>query len=140
VPVQFITIETFGAAIKNIIGMADNEALELAKYILNFFEFDETAQDSIFDKGDRTTIRMLEDYGLVNGEHDEVDSPVGVHRKKDGTLDIGPLEGYRIHGWILNRKKILEAVTIPKSQTLEQSLDYFKLPEEVWQRKDINLT
>ena len=83
---------------------------------------------------------MLEDYGLVKEEHDEIDSPVGVCWKKDKTLGIKPLEGYRIHSWILNRKKILEAVTIPKSQTLEQSLDYFKLPEEAWKRKDINLT
>jgi hypothetical protein len=140
VPFQFITANLFGTALQSLIGMEKEAALELAKYILNFFEFDEIAQDSIFDKDDRATIRMLEDYGLVKEEHDEIDSPVGVCWKKDKTLGIKPLEGYRIHSWILNRKKILEAVTIPKSQTLEQSLDYFKLPEEAWKRKDINLT
>ncbi len=137
----FTTIEELGKAIQNLMGLNEKEAFSTANYVLNFFGFDDWARDSLFEPKDRDVIHMLEDCDLVKRYGEEIDS-FGVHRKQQGKIrkfSIEPIEGYRLHYWILNKEKISEAAKTPKpkipAEILEWEKVYSEVPEEVWTRE-----
>jgi hypothetical protein len=100
-----------------------NDAKEAAAHLLNFFGFNVRIIDNVLEPEDRDLFYMLEDAKLLATENAEV------------TLYDG--REWRIHYWVLDADKILEAVNeqrIEETKVKDDDEIYKELPSGAWER------
>jgi hypothetical protein len=128
-PAGTITVDDLARAIKNSIdrsGMAEEEALERAQHVLNFFGYSERIIDNVLEPEDRDVFYMLEDSGLLTTEREET------------TLYDG--REWRIHYWLFRKDRIMELVKTSREQEamLEGSHSvYDEVPEDIWVAREV---
>jgi hypothetical protein len=122
-----VTLEELALAIKNSIEedeMPDDQAIELAHRILNFFGHGERVVDNILEPIDRDPFYMLEDAGILTTEMEEI------------TLYDG--REWRIHYWLFRMERIRELIG-ERSISAEGSADsasvYDSLADDMWHRR-----
>lgn len=124
---KIITIEDLAKAIRNNIdkrGLTEEDAVRMARHVLNFFGFNDRIIDNVLEPEDRDAFYTLEEYGLLLTEREEV------------TLNDG--REWRVHYWRLHKDKIFETVKVAKELEKKKGTEdysvYDELPEEVWKR------
>jgi hypothetical protein len=125
-----ITNDVFAKAIKNSFASAGiemdyNDALQIAKHLLNFFGYDDAIIENYFEDDDRQILYQLEDFGLVRFETSEYSV----------LKEIFSSDKWKTIRVALNYSKILEMAN--KGQiAIEEDAEkiYEKLPVEVWIR------
>ncbi|MEW6070285.1 MAG: DUF6015 family protein [Candidatus Thermoplasmatota archaeon] len=124
---KIITVEDLAKAIRNNIdkrGLTEDDALRMARHVLNFFGFNDRIIDNVLEPEDRDAFYTLEEYGLLLTEREEV------------TLNDG--REWRVHYWRLHKDKILESVKVAKELEKKKETEdysvYEELPEDVWRR------
>ncbi len=127
-PAGTITVDDLARAIKNSIdrsGMAEEEAMERAQHVLNFFGYSERIIDNVLEPEDRDVFYMLEDSGLLTTEREET------------TLYDG--REWRIHYWLFRKDRILELVRSSKErEALEAGRSvYDEVPEDIWAAREV---
>ena len=119
-----MTVRDLTLAIKNSIGMLEEEAYALAQHVLNFFGYSDRIIDNILEPEDRDAFYILEDRGILTTEREET------------TLYDG--REWRIHYWLFRRERINELMTsagpVAKEEEITASV-YEDLPEDIWKRK-----
>lgn len=105
--------------------MGAEEIHELAKYVMDFFGFEDAIIDNILEPHDRDVFYMLEEERILSTERDEV----AVQRGKI----------WRIHYWILNKREILrlaeEHETGPVGEKKAPCSIYEEIDDEVWKKR-----
>ncbi len=123
---DIVTLKVLATAIRNGIRstpkVGEEEAIQLANHILNFFGFDDRIIDNYLEPDDRGLFYMMEEIGILMPEREEI------------TLYDG--REWRIHYWNMNINKIYE---LQKEVVLEEHQDesydiYKEIPDEVWNR------
>ncbi|MDI6707999.1 MAG: hypothetical protein QME47_02810 [Candidatus Thermoplasmatota archaeon] len=124
---KIITIEDLAKAIRNNIdkrGLTEEDAMRMARHVLNFFGFNDRIIDNVLEPEDRDAFYTLEEYGLLLTEREEV------------TLNDG--REWRVHYWRLHKDKIFETAKVAKELEKKKGTEdysvYDELPEEVWKR------
>lgn len=122
-----LTVEHLAHAIRNSIdkeGMPEEEALSMARHVMNFFGYSERIIDNVLEPEDRDAFYMLEDAGILTTEREET------------TLYDG--REWRIHYWIFRKERIAELLGgAAESGTggLEGADVYNDIPQEIWTRE-----
>jgi DNA-binding transcriptional ArsR family regulator len=122
-----LTVEHLASAIRNSIdkeGMPEEEALSMARHVMNFFGYSERIIDNVLEPEDRDAFYMLEDAGILTTEREET------------TLYDG--REWRIHYWIFRKERIAELLggaTDGGSGGLEGADVYNDIPQEIWSRE-----
>jgi hypothetical protein len=109
-------------AINNHEIIPENEARQVATYVLNFFGYSSRIADNRLEPDDRDTFYMLEDSGLLTTDNEET-------RLYDG-------REWRIHYWLFKKETInklakqnnnIEEPGISKAKVI-----YNQVPDEAW--------
>ena len=126
---KIITVDGLSKAIRNSIdrkGLTNEETKKMATHILNFFGFNERIIDNVLEPEDRDAFYMLEEYGLLGTEREEI----SLHDGRE----------WRIHYWVLKKDKILSSA---KSKSASKRIQndnnydiYNNLPENLWEMKN----
>jgi DNA-binding transcriptional ArsR family regulator len=122
-----LTVEHLAHAIRNSIdkeGMPEDEALSMARHVMNFFGYSERIIDNVLEPEDRDAFYMLEDAGILTTEREET------------TLYDG--REWRIHYWIFRKERIAELLagaSAEGSGGLEGADVYNEIPQEIWNRE-----
>jgi len=122
-----LTVEHLAHAIRNSIdkeGMPEEEALSMARHVMNFFGYSERIIDNVLEPEDRDAFYMLEDAGILTTEREET------------TLYDG--REWRIHYWIFRKDRIAELLggaSSDGSGGLEGADVYNEIPQEIWSRE-----
>lgn len=102
--------------------MSQEESLEAAEHLINFFGYNDRVIDNMLEPEDRDAFYTMEDIGVLQTEREET------------TLYDG--REWRIHYWILNVNKIIE---LSKMRVVETSREidtesqiYDEIPDEYW--------
>lgn len=113
--------ESLKHAIKNL--FEPNVSDEITIFILNFFGYSDQIVDNILSKSERDLFYILEDYGIVKTEREEI-------KLFDGTY-------WRIHYWSLDWKRIGQ-ISKKKAKQTEKDYNevYNSIPESVWKREN----
>ena len=125
--ISTLTVEHLAHAIRNSIdqqGMAEEEALSMARHVMNFFGYSERIIDNVLEPEDRDAFYMLEDAGILTTEREET------------TLYDG--REWRIHYWIFRKDRIaelLQGVTDSGAISGDGSDVYNDIPQEIWSRE-----
>ncbi|PYB67546.1 hypothetical protein DMB44_08800 [Thermoplasma sp. Kam2015] len=102
--------------------MSEEEAMEAAEHIINFFGYNDRVIDNMLEPEDRDSFYTMEDIGILQTEREET------------TLFDG--REWRIHYWILNINKIIELanmkVDFRKKKTDEEYRIYDEIPDDYW--------
>ncbi|MGC8992585.1 MAG: DUF6015 family protein [Thermoplasmata archaeon] len=123
---DIVTLKVLATAIRNGIRstpkVGEEEAIQLANHVLNFFGFDDRIIDNYLEPDDRGLFYMMEEIGILIPEREEI------------TLYDG--REWRIHYWNMNINKIYE---LQKEVVLEEHQDesydiYKEIPDEIWNR------
>jgi hypothetical protein len=121
---MIVTIADMERAVKATVGykrgMKDEEANELAGYVLDFFGFSEEITDNKLSTEDRDVFYMLEEEGLLSTRQEE--TPV----KSRGNP-------WRTHYWILKTKYIKELAN-NGDKGKKKVFIYAEMPDEIWAR------
>jgi hypothetical protein len=122
-----VTYDDLVAALAKILGkrgMGEDEIKKLAIYLLNFFGYSDYIIDNILHTEDRDVFYMLEEEGLLTTEREEIYILKG--------------KVWRIHYWMLRKRKILElarAEEVVKKEKKESEYSvYDDVPEDLWSR------
>ena len=122
-----LTVEHLAHAIRNSIdkeGMPAEEALSMARHVMNFFGYSERIIDNVLEPEDRDAFYMLEDAGILTTEREET------------TLYDG--REWRIHYWIFRKERIAELLRGASgdgSGGMEGADVYNEIPQEIWSRE-----
>jgi len=122
-----LTVEHLAHAIRNSIdkeGMPNDEALSMARHVMNFFGYSERIIDNVLEPEDRDAFYMLEDAGILTTEREET------------TLYDG--REWRIHYWIFRKERIAELLrgtSADGSGGIEGADVYNEIPQEIWSRE-----
>ncbi len=104
--------------------MGYGAARDMALHVLNFFGFEDQIIDNMLEAPDRNLFYLLEDAHILMADREDV------------TLYTG--REWRIHYWVLNKRRIFELATISKpqeeAQLSEEFLIYHEIPPEIWAR------
>lgn len=121
---KIVTLELLRKALLNSLGkkgMPQEETDRLAEYIINFFGFNDFVIDNKLDTKDRDVFYMLEEEGIMKTQRDEV------------TIQKGKI--WRIHYWILDKRKIQELADFVEKVEKKGEFDlYDDLSEDIWDR------
>ncbi|KAA8922087.1 MAG: hypothetical protein F6Q11_06195 [Thermoplasma sp.] len=102
--------------------MSEEEAMEAAEHIINFFGYNDRVIDNMLEPEDRDSFYTMEDIGILQTEREET------------TLFDG--REWRIHYWILNINKIMELANMKvdyrKKKTDEEYKIYDEIPDDYW--------
>lgn len=102
--------------------MSEEEAMEAAEHIINFFGYNDRVIDNMLEPEDRDSFYTMEDIGILQTEREET------------TLFDG--REWRIHYWILNINKIMELanmqVDYKKKITNDEYKIYDEIPDDYW--------
>ncbi len=105
-------------------GMGEEEISKLAIYLLNFFGYSDYIIDNILNTDDRDVFYMLEEEGLLTTEREEIYILKG--------------KVWRIHYWMLRKRKILELSRAEEAKKEKKAPDeyavYDEMPEDLWSR------
>lgn len=124
-----VTYDDLVVALTKILGekgMGEEEISKLALYLLNFFGYSDYIIDNILHTEDRDVFYMLEEEGLLTTEREEIYILKG--------------KVWRIHYWMLRKRKILELARGEKEEeemkkkTDEFSSIYDDMPDDLWSR------
>ena len=122
-----LTVEHLANAIRSSIdkeGMPAEEALSMARHVMNFFGYSERIIDNVLEPEDRDAFYMLEDAGILTTEREET------------TLYDG--REWRIHYWIFRKERIAELLRGTSGEGsggLEGADVYNEIPQEIWSRE-----
>jgi len=122
-----LTVEHLANAIRSSIdkeGMPEEEALSMARHVMNFFGYSERIIDNVLEPEDRDAFYMLEDAGILTTEREET------------TLYDG--REWRIHYWIFRKERIAELLRGASGEGsggLEGADVYNEIPQEIWSRE-----
>ena len=122
-----LTVEHLANAIRSSIdkeGMPAEEALSMARHVMNFFGYSERIIDNVLEPEDRDAFYMLEDAGILTTEREET------------TLYDG--REWRIHYWIFRKERIAELLrgASGKGSGGMEGIDvYNEMPQEIWSRE-----
>ena len=122
-----LTVEHLANAIRNSIdkeGMPAEEALSMARHVMNFFGYSERIIDNVLEPEDRDAFYMLEDAGILTTEREET------------TLYDG--REWRIHYWIFRKERIAELLRGASGEGsggIEGADVYNEIPQEIWSRE-----
>jgi hypothetical protein len=121
-----LTVEHLANAIRNSIdkeGMPEEEALSMARHVMNFFGYSERIIDNVLEPEDRDAFYMLEDAGILTTEREET------------TLYDG--REWRIHYWIFRKERIAELLrgASGDGNAAEGADVYNEIPQEIWSRE-----
>ena len=97
------------------------EAFDLAQHVLNFFGYANRIIDNVLEPEDRDAFYMLEDYGILATEREEI------------TLYDG--REWRIHYWLFNTDRIygmIQTAVNPKEVSDPVADMYAALPADAW--------
>ncbi len=122
---ETITLKVLSKAMTNTLGkkgMNPEHIEKLAEYLLNFFGFNDYIIDNVLNSKDRDVFYMLEEEGLLKTEREEVNIKKG--------------KNWRIHYWILNKRRILALADADEEEEEEDEAYavYDDLSDEIWQR------
>lgn len=102
--------------------MSQEESLEAAEHLINFFGYNDRVIDNMLEPEDRDAFYTMEDIGVLQTEREET------------TLYDG--REWRIHYWILNVNKIIELskmrVVEAETREAEDFQIYDEIPDEYW--------
>lgn len=120
-----VTEDQMRLAMKKVLsekGYTEAQIVEMADYVMGFFGFNDSIIDNKLTAKDRDIFYMLENEGLLKTASDE------AHLKK-GKL-------WRIHYWILNKKRIFELTggNGEENREGESGSVYDSIPDEDWER------
>ena len=122
-----LTVEHLANAIRSSIdkeGMPAEEALSMARHVMNFFGYSERIIDNVLEPEDRDAFYMLEDAGILTTEREET------------TLYDG--REWRIHYWIFRKERIAELLRGASGEGsvgLEGADVYNEIPQVIWSRE-----
>ncbi|WP_048054165.1 DUF6015 family protein [Thermoplasma volcanium] len=97
--------------------MSEEEAMEAAEHIINFFGYNDRVIDNMLEPEDRDSFYTMEDIGVLQTEREET------------TLFDG--REWRIHYWILNIPRIIELANMRINTTKNKSNEEYKIYEEI---------
>ena len=122
-----VTYDDLVAALGKLLGkrgMGEEEISKLAIYLLNFFGYSDYIIDNILNTDDRDVFYMLEEEGLLTTEREEIYILKG--------------KVWRIHYWMLRKRKILELSRSIDAKKEKKAPDeyavYDEMPEDLWSR------
>ena len=122
-----VTYDDLVSALSKLLGkrgMGKEEVSKLAIYLLNFFGYSDYIIDNILNTDDRDVFYMLEEEGLLTTEREEIYILKG--------------KVWRIHYWMLRKRKILElsrSVDVKKEKKApDEYAVYDEMPEDLWSR------
>ena len=122
-----VTYDDLVAALTKILGekgMGEEEISKLAIYLLNFFGYSDYIIDNILHTEDRDVFYMLEEEGLLTTEREEIYILKG--------------KVWRIHYWMLRKRKILELSRGEEEAGEEKGESeysvYDDVPDDLWSR------
>lgn len=102
--------------------MSEEESLEAAEHLINFFGYNDRVIDNMLEPEDRDAFYTMEDIGVLQTEREET------------TLYDG--REWRIHYWILNVGRVMELSRMKVDQKIAETSDEFdvydQIPEEFW--------
>jgi hypothetical protein len=119
-----LTVDHLSLAIRNSIDgdeMPAEEAMSLARHVMNFFGYSERIIDNMLEPEDRDAFYMLEDSGILTTEREET------------TLYDG--REWRIHYWLFRKERIWELINGIEGEDVSEKSDdsvYDNVPEDVW--------
>lgn len=121
-----ITVKDVEKALINTLGkkgMKKAEIKKLARYVMNFFGFDDTVSDNLLKAKDRDVFYMLEEVGLLKTFQDQI------------TIKKGKI--WRIHYWVLKKNDILRLANLKDEDKIENEYKiYNEISDEIWSRDD----
>ena len=122
-----VTYDDLVIALSKILGkkgMGKEEISKLAIYLLNFFGYSDYIIDNILHTEDRDVFYMLEEEGLLTTEREEIYILKG--------------KVWRIHYWMLRKRKILELSRTEEVKKEKKVPDeysvYDDVPDDMWSR------
>ncbi len=124
---NFTNIDELSAAISKGLSlqnrrMSEEESLEAAEHLINFFGYNDRVIDNMLEPEDRDAFYTMEDIGVLQTEREET------------TLYDG--REWRIHYWILNVGRVVELSRMKVDQKIAETSDEFdvydQIPEEFW--------
>lgn len=124
---NFTNIDELSAAISKGLSlqnrrMSEEESLEAAEHLINFFGYNDRVIDNMLEPEDRDAFYTMEDIGVLQTEREET------------TLYDG--REWRIHYWILNVGRVMELSKMKVDQKIAETNDEFEvydqIPEEFW--------
>ncbi len=122
-----VTYDDLVAALTKILGkkgMGEEEVSKLAIYLLNFFGYSDYIIDNILHTEDRDVFYMLEEEGRLTTEREEIYILKG--------------KVWRIHYWMLRKRKILELARAEEVQKEKKAKNeysvYDDVPDDLWSR------
>lgn len=124
---NFTNIDELSAAISKGLSlqnrrMSEEESLEAAEHLINFFGYNDRVIDNMLEPEDRDAFYTMEDIGVLQTEREET------------TLYDG--REWRIHYWILNVGRVVELSKMKIDQKMAETSDEFdvydQIPEEFW--------
>ncbi len=119
-----ISIDIMREALRNTLGkkgMSDEDVKKLARYVINFFGYNDEIIDNKLTSVDRDVFYTLEEEGLLTTRREE------VHLKK-GKL-------WRIHYWILNKNEISRLANMKNKKSDEEDYSIYK-DEKIWKKSN----
>lgn len=104
-------------------GMADEDIVKLADYILSFFGFEDEIIDNKLTSEDRDVFYMLEEEGILGTREEETQLKKG--------------KPWRIHYWRLRQDNIEKYSNLvePEAKKESEFSVYDKMPENGWNRE-----
>lgn len=126
-PRNYTTLDELSLAISKGLSlqqrrMSQEEALEAAEHLINFFGYNDRVIDNMLEPEDRDAFYTMEDIGVLQTEREET------------TLYDG--REWRIHYWILNVNKIIELSKMKtveiRPKEAENFQIYQEIPDEYW--------
>ncbi|GGM70123.1 hypothetical protein GCM10007108_05250 [Thermogymnomonas acidicola] len=124
---NYTTIDELAMAIRKGLSlqnkrMGEEESMEAAEHIINFFGYSDRVIDNMLEPEDRDAFYTMEDIGVLQTEREET------------TLYDG--REWRIHYWLLNIPRIMELARMKvndvKEVKSEESQLYEEIPDEYW--------
>lgn len=130
-----LTIEEMKKAINYKLNpkISEKDSEELARFIMNWFGYEDELLDMKLEPKDRSIFYMLEEEGIVTTHREETTIPIFV--KVNGKTSKN--KPWILHYWVLKEDRIKEYVELYDKpvEAAEQQEDYSiynELPEEAW--------
>jgi hypothetical protein len=121
-----ITLDDVEKALLNTLGkkgMSKEEVKKLARYVMNFFGYDDMISDNLLKARDRDVFYTLQDVGILTTFQDQI------------TIKKGKI--WRIHYWVLKKNDIIRLANL-KDEVEKDDLYtiYNEISDEDWSRDE----
>lgn len=121
-----ITVEDIEKALMNTLGkkgMKKEEIRKLARYVMNFFGYEDTISDNLLKAKDRDVFYTLQDVGILTTFQDQI------------TIKKGKI--WRIHYWVLKKDEILRLGNLKDIvKEKDEYTIYNEISNDVWSRDE----